>query len=92
MTVIEIEPVDYYCPHCDSAMEWTACRAPYCRGYRCLGCGAGCDLYAAGEDGACAVALATLPPSLAAEMREERRLSYRHGRPVRTVRLPGECA
>lgn len=39
----EVEPVDYYCRACDSAMEDTRCDARYCAGYRCLGCSAGCD-------------------------------------------------
>lgn len=91
MTVIELEPVDYYCPRCDSAMDWTACNAPYCAGYRCPNCHAGCDLYQH-DNGLCASALASMPYALAHELREERRISARHGRPVRTVRLPGECS
>lgn len=92
MTVIELEPVDYYCSHCDSAMEWTACVAPFCRGYRCLNCGSGCDLYEDAEAGDCATALASMPYAQAKDIREERRLSFRYGCPVRTIRLPGECS
>lgn len=92
MTIIELEPVDYYCENCDSAMEWTACDAPHCRGYRCMGCGAGCDLSENPEAGRCAVSLVSLPYAVAVDIREQRRLSTRYGRPVRTVRLPGECS
>ena len=92
MTVIELEPCDYYCRFCDSAMEWTACDAPFCMGYRCLNCGAGCDLYQDPESGRCAIALASMPHALAADIREERRLSYRFNRPVRTIFSPGECS
>ena len=89
---MELEPVDYYCPQCDSAMEWTACYAPTCKGYRCLNCDAGCDLYDETEDGQCARAIAGMPWTLIHDMREERRLYFQSGRPVRTVRLPGECS
>lgn len=87
MTLIELEPVDYYCEKCDSAMEWTACHAPYCLGYRCLNCDCGCDLHAEPEDGECARSLANLPLPLAQEIRDERlRLLLMRGR------FPGECA
>lgn len=91
MTIIELEPVDYWCQHCDSAMEWTACDAPRCTGYRCMGCGEGCDIYDEDGDGACSRALQNMPWALAHDRREERRIACRTGRPVRTVRLPGEC-
>lgn len=85
--ILELEPVDYYCGLCDSAMEWTACHAPLCRGYRCLNCGAGCDLYAAPENGECALSLANLPLPLVREIRDERiRLSLARGR------FPGRSA
>jgi hypothetical protein len=91
MTVIELEPVDFYCRACDSAMEWTACNAPACTGYRCLGCGTGCDLYDTPDTGACAVALATMPYALAHHIREEHR-AWGLRRPVRALRLSGECS
>lgn len=92
MSVIELEPVDFYCTRCDSAMEWTACDAPPCQGYRCLNCGHGCDLYQRPDNGVCATALASMPYALAAEIRDERRLAYRFNRPVKTILHPGECA
>lgn len=91
MTVIELEPVDFYCRACDSAMEWTACDAPACSGYRCLGCDTGCDLYDDPDGGACAVALATMSYALAQEIRQEHRARGLR-RPVRPPRLPGECS
>jgi hypothetical protein len=39
--VFTIEPVDFYCRHCDSAMEIVACDEPYCPGWHCMLCGAG---------------------------------------------------
>jgi hypothetical protein len=92
VTVIELEPVDYYCMSCDSAMEWTACHAPFCRGYRCLNCGAGCDLNEAPDDGACVTALATMSYAVAEDLRDDRRLSIRRHHPSRTLRLSGECS
>lgn len=92
MTIFELEPVDFFCAACDSVMEPTACGAPCCRGYRCLGCEAGCDLPADPEHGRCATALASLPYELAVDLREELRVSPRGVRPVRTAPYPGECS
>ena len=92
MTVIELEPVDYFCPHCDSATEWTGCRAPHCPGFYCRNCGRGCDLIEESDQGRCVAALAALPYPQAQDLRDERQLSIRYRRPIRTVRLPGDCA
>lgn len=54
MTLIELEPVDYYCPTCESAMTWTACGVPSCLGYRCLNCAQGCDIITNPDNGRCA--------------------------------------
>jgi hypothetical protein len=51
----EIEDVDYWCTRCESAMENTGCISPHCCQYRCLGCGAGCDIEL--DDGICAHAI-----------------------------------
>lgn len=85
--IIELEPVDYYCRRCDSVMDQTGCEAPRCLGYRCLGCGYGCDLHDDPEDGDCAIALASMPHALTRDtyFRARGRL-----RPIRTVHLPGE--
>lgn len=90
MTILELDPVDYYCPHCDSAMEWTACNAPLCAGYQCLGCRFGCDLYRNRDDGDCVTALATASCAQAAEIYELR--AWRYSRPRKEVALPGECS
>ncbi len=91
MSVIELEPVDYYCPHCDSAMEWTACDAPGCPAYRCLNCPFGCDLNDHPDDGACAIALAKNVSALAGQYYKMRPWRY-YRRPLRTVPFPGECS
>lgn len=83
----EIEPVDYYCQHCDSAMEYTACEAPGCSQYRCLNCRAGCDLEEL-DDGWCAVTISTMTYAQRLAAQEERHLRREHRRPVRTVNLP----
>lgn len=90
MTGIELEPVDFFCPYCDSAMEWTTCDAPLCTGYRCLNCAAGCDLYQQPEHGRCAQMLLTMSPAVAADRRDDRRLSHRFRRPITLPR--GECS
>lgn len=87
MSIIEVEPVDYYCRRCDSAMEQTGCEAPRCLGYRCLGCDSGCDLH--DEDGNCALALASLPYRWAEGVTYELYAGW-YSRPIRTVHLPGE--
>lgn len=92
MKLIELEPVDFYCQYCDSAMEWTTCQAPMCRGYRCLACGDGCDLYEDPAGGRCVRGLAGMSYALAEEIREERRIGFRYGCRVRTVHLPRECS
>jgi len=43
MSVIMIEPVDFYCPVCESVLRTTTCQAPTCTGYRCDICQVGCD-------------------------------------------------
>lgn len=58
MTTIELEPVDFYCPECDSIMDETRCNAPRCNGYRCVNCGAGCDVGT--PEGRCGRALRAL--------------------------------
>lgn len=83
---IDIEPVDYYCHYCDSAMEATGCEAPHCSSYRCLNCRAGCDLEEL-DDGVCAVAITTMSYAQRRQRREERQHHY-YGRPMRTVHLP----
>ena len=50
MTTIEIEPVDFYCPECDSMLDATGCPAVNCQGYRCVNCQYGCDLFAVTSD------------------------------------------
>lgn len=84
---IEIEPVDYYCRACDSAMVETGCGAPGCAGYACLLCKEGCDLEWA-DQGHCVVAIEHMGYAQRLARQEERRLTHRHGRPVRTVSLP----
>jgi hypothetical protein len=81
----EVEEIDYYCHLCDSMMELTECESPYCTGYRCLGCDAGCDLYTRAH-GECATALAITTPYAELLREYETRVYYR--RPVRTVHLP----
>lgn len=48
---IELEPVDFYCPECDSILDATGCSLTQCSGYRCANCEAGCDVDI--PDGAC---------------------------------------
>jgi hypothetical protein len=86
MTRIELEPVEWYCDKCDSAMYWTGCVAPFCDGFRCLNCDRGCDI--ADENGYCGTNLQNIPFALANELREDRRA---YCRPSRT-RLRGECS
>lgn len=87
MISIEIEPVDYYCHLCDSALEYTGCESPYCSAYRCLNCGAGCDV---GEldAGHCAVAVDRMTYAQRHRMWEERHRAWGLQRPLRTVHLP----
>jgi len=87
--IIELEPVDFYCPQCDSAMEWTACTAPGCTGYRCLNCDSGCDLDDRPQHGRCARILDGLPPCRAVEIRLEHRAWHMRTRP--THGFPGDC-
>lgn len=83
----EIEPVDFYCNFCDSAMEYTACEAPGCSQYRCLSCRGGCDLEEL-DDGLCATRMDSMTYAERIAAQEERRLRAEHHRPVRTVHLP----
>ena len=90
MTTNELEPVDYYCRHCDSAMEETECESPYCTGYRCLNCGAGCDFYEQAE-GFCATAV--LRSAIDENIDRYARVTIRNRRPIRTIHLPeGDCS
>lgn len=95
-THAEIEPVDYYCPQCDSVMEFTGCVSLYCRGIRCLGCDYGCEYYGETDpedDGECAQAMASMSKAEAYDRREVRRLVRLYDRGVWTVRLPaGDCS
>lgn len=90
MSTIELEPVDYYCQYCDSAMEATGCTAPHCPGYRCMNCRAGCDLEEL-DDGFCGMALADLSWAQAEEIREEALMRRYYRRPIRTVHLPDDA-
>lgn len=85
MTIIELEPVEWFCDKCDSAMEWTGCSAPFCDGFRCMNCGRGCDID--NENGYCGTDLQNIPFALANELRDDRRAFCR---PLRTA-LSGEC-